>query len=131
MKKKESLFSFNKKGDEVRVTIGKEVRTIKFIDLWTLVFEATKDQSKRDQLMPVRKENIMKFKKVHSVQLKNDMKAGDTLQFSCIIDVPTYVMDGMRDIISKEVPGSKEVLDTLLGLPKPKELSPDDIAINK
>ena len=54
----------------------------------------TNDDAMRDNLMPVRKTEMLRFKKVHEVQVKNDMKAGETLQFTCIIDVPTYVIDG-------------------------------------
>ncbi len=113
--------SVNKKGDEVRVQIGKEIRVIKALELWGVAFSFTQDPEIRAKLMPVQAKEIMKFKKVHTVQLKKDMKAGETLQFSCIIDVPTYVIEGMRKIIEEEVPGSKEVLKELI--PSPFALS--------
>lgn len=88
---------------------------MKSIDLWGVAFEMTKDPEMRAQLMPVRQEPIMKFKKVHTVQLKNDMKAGETLQFTCNIDVPTHIIAGMRDIIEQEVKGSDTIMTELFG----------------
>ena len=108
-----TTFSVNKK-DEVKITIGKETRYIKVKELWGMAFEFSKDPVMKDQLMPVRQTEMMKFKKVHQVQVKNDMKAGETLTFTCNIDVPTLVIDGFRDIISKEVPGAKEILQEII-----------------
>lgn len=101
-------FSFGSK--LVKIQIGDETRYIKYAELWGMAFAMARDDETKDHLLPVRKENIMKFKKVHTVQLKNDMKAGETLQFSCIIDVPTHVIAGMRDMLEREVPGAVEAL---------------------
>jgi len=110
----EVMFFVNKKGDEVKVVIGKETRYIKLLDLLGMVFKMTDDPEMKAQLMPVQQKEVMHFKKVHTVQVKNDMKAGETLQFTCIIDVPTYVIDGMRDIVAKEVPGAVAILNELV-----------------
>lgn len=111
-----TLFSVNKKGNKVKIQMGDEIRYIDTLKLWGMVFEFTKDEEMRAQMMPVQKKEMMKFKKVHQVQVKNDMKAGDTLTFTCNIDVPTLVIDGMRDIISKEVPGAQEILAEIIPL---------------
>ena len=113
-------FSLNRKGDEVRVEMGKEKRVIKQIDLYGVAFAMTNDDSMRDNLMPVRKTEMMRFKKVHQVQLKNDMKAGETLQFASVIDVPTYVIEGLKDLVASEVPEAIPIIDRMT---KPK-LSP-------
>ena len=89
---------------QVRIEVGKEKRVIKQKDLYGVAFAMTNDDDMRDNLMPVRKEVMMRFKKVHQVQLKSDMKAGETLQFTSVIDVPTYVVEGMRDLVASEVP---------------------------
>ncbi len=48
-------FSLNKKGDEVKVVIGKEIRHVKQADLYGVAFAMTNDDDMRDNLMPVRK----------------------------------------------------------------------------
>ena len=73
----------------------------------------------KDKLMPVKQQEIMKFKKVHTVQLKNDMKKDETLTFTCVIDVPLTVIEGFRDMIEKEVEGSREILKEII----PEKLS--------
>jgi hypothetical protein len=106
------------KGEKIRIKLGDKICTIRSLDLFGVAFEMTKDPDMRAQLMPLRTEPVMKFKKVHTVAVRTDMKAGETLQFTCVIDVPTYVMDGMRDIVSREVPGSGPILDELIGKPE-------------
>lgn len=107
-------FSINAKKDLVKVSVGKETRYIKAADLWGVAFNMTEDKEMRDKLMPVRTTEVMKFKKVHTVAVKNDMKAGETLQFTCIIDVPTYVIDGLKDIIAEKVPEAVPMVNELI-----------------
>lgn len=110
-------FSLNKKGDEVKVLVGKEIRYIKYQDLWGVAFAMTEDDVLRDKIMPVRKTEMLRFKKVHQVQVKNDMKAGETLQFTSVIDVPTYVVEGMKDLVAREVPEAMPILDRMIKKP--------------
>lgn len=100
-------FKANRKKDTISISIGKTEKEIKLIDLWGVVFALVKDPELKDKIMPVRKTEMMKFKKVHNVQLKKDMKAGETLQFSCIIDVPELVRAGMKNLIDED-----EVINT-------------------
>jgi hypothetical protein len=123
-------FEIDKKKNFVKVKVGKHVAQVSVIDFWGIAFEISTDNEMRDKLMPIRKDEIMKFKKVHTVQVNNDMKAGDTLQFTCNIDVPTRVIEGMRNIIEKEVEGGKELLAEVL--PKQLSTTTDDLSnVNK
>lgn len=108
----EVTFTVNPKSDVIHVKVGSQRATISRNELWGFVFAITGPEQ-QDKMLPVRKEEMMKFKKVHTVQLKNDMKAGESLQFSCVIDVPLRVIEGMRDIIAKEVLGAISILDEL------------------
>ena len=87
--------------DTIKVIMGKQEKEIKIIDLWGIVFALVSTELK-DKIMPVKKEEMMKFKKVHTVQLKNDMKAGETLQFTCNISVPELMKEGMKNLIDDE-----------------------------
>lgn len=90
-----------KNSDDVTIIMGEEKRKVKMIDLWMVLF-ALSDSEHKDKMMPVQKKEIMKFKKVHTVQVKNDMKAGDTLTFTSWIDVPTWIAEGQMNSIDEE-----------------------------
>lgn len=90
-----------KNSDELTIIMGEEKRKVKMIDLWMVLF-ALSDSEHKDKMMPVQKKEIMKFKKVHTVQVKNDMKAGDTLTFTSWIDVPTWMAEGKDNLIDDE-----------------------------
>jgi hypothetical protein len=104
------------KGDMVKISIGKATKSIPIKEFWGIAFSMTQDKEMKDKLIPVRQEDMMHFKKVHTVQVKKDMKAGETLTFTHIIDVPLTVIDGFRDILRKEVPGSEEILKEIIPL---------------
>ena len=112
------------KGDTVRICIGRATKFIPLKEFWGIAFSMTQDKEMKDKLMPVRQTEMMHFKKVHTVEVKKDMKAGETLTFTHVIDVPLTVIAGMKDIIEKEVSGSKEVLDEILSVhsPLPKKV---------
>ncbi len=95
------------------VSIGKAKTEMNVIDLWGIVFAMVNGEMK-DQLMPVRKEEVMKFKKVHTVQLVKDMKKGETITFSCIIDVPVAIAEGKKNLI-----GDDSELSTLTKIDTP------------
>jgi hypothetical protein len=104
------------KGKVVNITIGKAKKSIPIKEFWGIAFAMSTDKEMKDKLLPVRQTEMMKFKKVHTVELKNDMKKGEKLVFTHVIDVPLTVIAGMRDIIEKEVEGSKEILKEIIPL---------------
>lgn len=106
-------FKINKASDEVTIIMGDEKRKVKMLELWSVVF-AISDSEHKDKIMPARETEVMKFKKVHTVQLKNDMKAGETLQFTSWIDVPTWILEGFKNMIE----GGQEPIPSMLSTEK-------------
>jgi hypothetical protein len=97
-------FKVTKNSDEITIIMGDEKRKVKMLDLWMVVF-ALSDSEHKDKIMPVQKKEVMKFKKVHTVQVKNDMKAGETLTFTSVIDVPTWMAEGFKNLIDGDEEG--------------------------
>lgn len=115
---KQEGLTIEPKGNQVKITIGKASKSMPLKEFWGIAFAMSTDKEMKDKLLPVRQTEMMKFKKVHNVELKNDMKKGERLVFTCNIDVPLLVIEGMRDIIEKEVEGSKEILKEIIPLTK-------------
>ena len=93
------------KSDEVQVydREGGRPSPIKKTELWALLF-AVADEKTQDELMPVRKTQIMKFERVHTVQLTKSLKRGQLLTVKCVVDVDKTV----RDAIANGTGGVKE-----------------------
>lgn len=67
---------------------------VKRIDLYTLTYLIA-DANVQDQLLPVRKEEMMEFRREHTVQLKRNMGKGELLNITCKVHVPTRVVEGI------------------------------------
>ncbi len=88
-------------GDEfVEITIGNEISLIKRSDLYGLTF-VLGDSATQDALMPVRKTQIRKYYKQHTVKVKKDMKIGDEIVVNCQIDVPLTIEEGLSGLMGK------------------------------
>jgi len=82
----------------VRIDMGAASAVITHADLWGMAF-AISDGEMKDKIMPVRKDEMMRFKKVHSIRLERDMKAGEILTTSCVVDVPERIVEGYKHLI--------------------------------
>lgn len=113
----ELTFQVNPKTDIVKVKLGDKKTKISRQELWSFVFTITGPEQ-QEKMLPVRKAEMMKFKKVHEVEIMKDMKAGERLKFSCLIDVPTRVIEGMQDMIREKVPLAIPALEDLKVIPR-------------
>ncbi len=102
------------KKDVVKVSIGRASVDMKVIDFWGIAFSMVNSEMK-DQLLPVRKEEMMKFKRVHKIQLEKDMKAGEVITVACTIDVPLTIAEGKKNIIGGELSTPIKIDDVVKG----------------
>jgi hypothetical protein len=70
------------KDGKVKITIGEEYSTVPYKDLWGALF-VLGDNKYKDEMLPIRKKEMMVFSRKHVIQVKNDMKAGETLSVWC------------------------------------------------
>lgn len=63
-------------------------------ELWEFVFSIC-DPKMRDELMPVRQTEMTTLTKVHTVQLKRDMRKGEIMKVRCHTNVPTLITETM------------------------------------
>lgn len=94
-------FDVHPKSDWIDVTIGKEHGKIKYSDLFGMVFTIA-DPKRQEEMMPVRQTEVMRYRKVHAVQLKKDMHKGEIMKVRCETDVPLTVVEGLRGLVEKE-----------------------------
>lgn len=78
----------------VELSIGTKKTEVDFKDLWGVVFLlSNKDQ--KDSIVPVQKTERMVFSRKHVVQLKKDMKAGETMNVWCEVSIPQTIVEAI------------------------------------
>lgn len=82
--------------NSVLIRSGKATYEMKKTDLWLLLFTIA-DPDTQDKLMPVRKTQIMKFERVHTVQASKPIKKGELLTVKCVVDVDKIVRDSIAN----------------------------------
>lgn len=87
--------------------LGRDERTvrIRMVDLYAAVF-AMADEKTQDALMPVRQSQVMTFEKIHNVQLKKDLKKGQTLRVRCHVDVPLIIEEKLKGLTANKASAS-------------------------
>lgn len=80
----------------VKVSIGSKSTIVDYKELWGVIFMFS-DKERQDAMMPVRKEERMVFSRKHTVQLKNDMKAGEMLNVWCEVSIPQTIVDAIAE----------------------------------
>ena len=84
-----------------RVKIGKQWKRFKKSDLWSMVFViATPEQ--QEQMIPVRRSEVLTYRRIHRIQLKNDMKKGQVVKCKCEINVEQTVVEGLKGMIEQQ-----------------------------
>lgn len=78
-------------------------RKVTKLELWQFVYSIV-DANMREQIMPIRQTEVMHFTKVHTVQLKRDLKAGQFMKVRCHNSVPVTVVEGLAGLEQKKSP---------------------------
>jgi hypothetical protein len=84
--------------NNLKMCMGDLCAYITIRELYELLLVIT-DEEQRANILPVRRKELMKFVRQHSVKLKNDMKAGEMMVVNCEVNVPKIVVD---NIVNKE-----------------------------
>lgn len=87
--------------DYVVLRVGEKSEKIKKVDLWAACF-AIADEKTQEELMPVRKTQMMVFEKIHHVELKKDMKKGQILKVRCHVDVPLSIEENLKGLLKPD-----------------------------
>ncbi len=87
-------FKYAPKSKEFKVTVGDEVRYIRFQDLWMMIYMVS-DQKNKDDLIPVLKNEIMVFARKHTIKATKDIKAGEIINCHCEVNVPKIVVESL------------------------------------
>lgn len=86
---------------QVRVLDGKghEHKTmVRRVDLYAATF-AIADAKTQEELLPVRKTEMMTFERIHNVRLKKDMKANQIMKVKCHVDVPLRIEENLKGLL--------------------------------
>ena len=87
--------------DYIKVTLANKVSVIKRDDLWNFVFTIVK-ADQQQQMIPVIKQEMVKYIKQHTVELQKDMKKGEIMAVNCQVNVKKEIDDAIRREIEEE-----------------------------
>lgn len=94
-------FNVNPMGDTFILTIGKEKRRFKIVDLWALTF-AISGPDEQSKMLPVRQTEMLTYRKIHRIKVTKPLKLGDTLTCRCEINVERSVVEGLKGMIEQQ-----------------------------
>lgn len=98
----EALFDIQPGKDiRIRLRLGNASTEIPYRELFSMMF-AISGPDEQEQLMPVRKTEVMHFTKKHVVKLKKDMKAGALMHVTCHQSVPLTVVEGLKGLAKED-----------------------------
>ena len=87
--------------DTFRLTMGKETKSFKKIDLFALIF-AIMGPDEQEKMLPVRQTEVVTYRRVHNVKLKKAMPAGAIVKVSCEMNVEKTVAEGLKGMIDQQ-----------------------------
>ena len=101
-------FNVKPNADTFKLTMGKETKEFKKIDLWSMVF-AIMGPDEQEKMLPVRQTEVVTYKRIHNVKLKKAMPAGAILKVQCEINVPQTVTEGLKGMITQQKKSQFEI----------------------
>lgn len=81
--------------DCVKITLAGVSSIVKYNDLFSFMFTIASKEAQA-QMIPVQEEKGTEYLRQHTVKVKNDMKAGDSLVVNCRIHVPTVIEEQIK-----------------------------------
>ncbi|MES2216638.1 MAG: hypothetical protein V4481_05085 [Patescibacteria group bacterium] len=92
--------------------MGKESKKFNRIDLWALVY-AISGPEQQDKMMPVRRSEVLTYRRIHKIRLKKAMPEGGIITCRCEINVEKVVVEGLNGMIEQQA----KKLDVTTGVP--------------
>lgn len=94
-------FDVSPDNQHFQMTVGKEKRKFKIVDLYAMVFNIV-DPEKQEAMIPVRQSEVVTYKRIHNVMLKKNMKKGEKLRVKCEINVEKTVVEALRGLLPEK-----------------------------
>lgn len=90
----------------VRLEMGGKTCETDYKDLWGAVFMLG-DKKYQEAMIPVQKKEMMVFSRKHQIRVTKDVKAGETVNVWCEVNVPQTIVAAIA-----EENGAKVILQT-------------------
>ncbi len=85
----------------IKVSIGRIKTIIKKDDLWNMIFTIV-EEDKQLKMIPVKKQEMERYIKQHTVRVKKDLKEGEEIFVNCEVNVRKEVADAVRRELEEE-----------------------------
>lgn len=100
---------------KIRMSMGGLKTLVDYKELWGVVFMLGEGKY-RDDMLPVRKTEMMVFSRKHVVLAERDIKQGETLNVWCEVNVPKTVVEAIAEENgAKVIYQEREVIPTTAG----------------
>lgn len=109
-------FNVNPKEDTFELSMGKEKKRFKIIDLYAITF-AICGTEQQANLMPIRRSEVLTYRRIHRIRLKKAMPEGGIVTCRCEINVEQTVAEGLKGMIEQQKNDLKTGVP-IIGLPK-------------
>jgi len=96
-------FNVDPDQEQFKMTMGKETKRFRRVDLWSLTFAIANAEQQAD-MIPVRRSEVVTYRRKHNVKLKKDMKKGEVIHVSCEMNVEKTVVEGLKGLIEQNAP---------------------------
>jgi hypothetical protein len=80
----------------VKLTLGKKSTEMDYKDLWGAVFVLGEGKY-RDEMLPLRQKEMMVFSRKHVIKVSKDLKAGETVNVWCEVNIPKIVVESIAE----------------------------------
>ena len=87
--------------DMIRISVGKVTKSFKKIDLWALVY-AISGPNEQDKMMPVRRSEVLTYRRIQRIKLKNAMPAGGIVTCRCEVNVEQTIVEGLKGMVEQQ-----------------------------
>jgi hypothetical protein len=94
-------FDVDPNSEYFQMTVGKEKRIFKKVDLWAMIFTIS-DPDQQEKMMPVRQREVDTYKRIHKVKVTKHLKPGDIIRVHCEMNVEKTVTEGLKGLVDKK-----------------------------
>lgn len=81
---------------KVSITIGKQSTEVEYKELWGVIFVLGEGKY-RDEMIPVQKKEMMVFSRKHVIKATKDIKAGETINVWCEVNIPKTIVEAIAE----------------------------------
>lgn len=82
--------------NKVQIVCENKINIVDYKELWGAIFVLSDDE-RRDEMMPVRKEERMIFSRKHVIEASKNIKKGEKINVWCEVSIPKTIVEAIAE----------------------------------